>query len=193
MRALLSLLLGGTLAFVVTACGATAEPAPTAGPAPTYSPPPKPSVVHIPAIDVTSNIVDLGLQENGEMETPGDTKLAPSDPVKHTGWYTSSPLPGRPGATVLGAHVDWRGEDGPFAKLDQLKPGDEITVESVDGAKVTFVVDRVETYPKDQFPHEKVYGDRPGPELVAITCGGSYDPAARSYRSNVVAYAKLKA
>lgn len=191
MRALLALLLGGTLAFVVAACG-TSEPAPAAGPAPAFSPPPKPSVIYIPKLDVTSSIVDLGLQPNGEMEVPGETR-EPSDPVKDTGWYTSSPLPGQPGATVLVAHVGWKGEDGPFAKLDQLKQGDEVTVESVDGAKVTYVVDRVETHSKDAFPAESVYGDRPGPELVLVTCGGTYNASERSYESNVIAFAKMKA
>jgi len=188
MRQLTSLLLGGMLALVLglAGCGSPTEPvAPAAGPAATFSPPAKPNIVHIPALGVTSNIIDLGLQPDGKMEVPPDAKDA--------GWFTSSPLPGQPGPSVLAAHVDWKGEPGPFKRLHELKQGDEVTVESTDGARVTFVIDRVETYPKDQFPADRVYGDRDGPELVAVTCGGEYDAAERSYESNVVAYAKIKA
>jgi len=191
MRQLTSLLLGGALAFILASCGSpNAGSAPAAGPAPTFTPPAKPSTVHIPALGVTSNIIDLGLQPDGKMEVPGATK-EPSDAVKDAGWFTSSPLPGQPGPSVLAAHVDWKGEDGPFAKLDQLKQGDEVTVESTDGAQVTFVVDRVETHPKAQFPTEAVYSDTEGPELRLVTCGGVFDTASGHYQDNTIAFAKL--
>jgi hypothetical protein len=34
-----------------------------------------------------------------------------------------------------------------------------------------------------------VYGPAAGPQLRLITCGGPFDPAIRSYLSNVVVYA----
>lgn len=182
MRLLLSLLIGGALAFAGCASPA-GDPAPAAGPAPTFSPPARPGAIHIPSLGVTSNVIDLGLQSNGEMEVPPD--------AKDTGWYTQSPIPGQPGPAVLAAHVNWKGEDGPFARLHELKPGDEITVESVDGAKATFVVDRVETHSKDAFPSEAVYGDTEGPELRLVTCGGAFNPSEHSYESNVIVWAKL--
>lgn len=185
MRALISLLVGGALAFVVAACGTGDGSAPAAGPAPTFSPPARPGAIHIPSLGVTSNVIDLGLQANGEMEVPPD--------AKDTGWYVNSPIPGQPGPSVLAAHVDWKGEDGPFKRLHELKAGDEVIVESVDGAKVTFVVDRVETHSKDAFPAAAVYGDTDKPELRLVTCGGQYDAVARSYQSNVIAWSHLKA
>jgi hypothetical protein len=44
-------------------------------------------------------------------------------------------------------------------------------------------------YPKDRFPTAAVYGPAPGAQLRLITCGGTFDPALRSYLSNVVVYA----
>ncbi len=58
-----------------------------------------------------------------------------------------------------------------------------------DGRRVTFRVDAVEQYPKDQFPTAAVYGPQPGASLRLITCGGSFDKTARSYRDNIVIYA----
>ena len=52
-------------------------------------------------------------------------------------------------------------------------------------------MDRVEQYPKDRFPTRAVYGDVAGPELRLITCGGELDRAARSYRDNIVVYARM--
>ena len=52
-----------------------------------------------------------------------------------------------------------------------------------------FAVTRVEQYPKDAFPTAAVYGPVPGPELRLITCGGTFDRQAGSYRDNIVVYA----
>jgi hypothetical protein len=47
----------------------------------------------------------------------------------------------------------------------------------------------VRTYLKDHFPTAAVYGPVPDAQLRLITCGGTFDPALRSYLSNVVVYA----
>ena len=47
----------------------------------------------------------------------------------------------------------------------------------------------VRLYRKDRFPTAAVYGPAAGPQLRLITCGGTFDPALRSYESNLVAYA----
>ena len=89
-----------------------------------------------------------------------------------TGWYVHSPVPGDLGPAVLAAHVVYGGLPGVFTRLGDLRPGAAVTVRRADGADVTFVVDRVERYPKTAFPSAAVYGDTPGPELRLITCGG---------------------
>jgi LPXTG-site transpeptidase (sortase) family protein len=143
----------------------------------------RPIRLSIPALQVEANIIDLGLQANGTMQVPPDAKDA--------GWYVNSPAPGRPGPSVLAAHVNWKGEDGPFARLHELKAGDEVIVEDAAGAQAKFAVDRVETHDKNAFPAEEVYADTDGPELRLVTCGGDFDAAAHSYKENVIAFAKL--
>ena len=76
-----------------------------------------------------------------------------------------------------------------FYRLRELSPGDEVEVRQQDGDLVRFVVSKVEKYPKDTFPTAKVYGPVPGSALRLITCGGTFDRAAGSYRDNLVVYA----
>lgn len=125
----------------------------------------------------------LGLHADGTMEVPPDGRT--------TGWYTEAPTPGERGPAVLAAHVDWNHEKGVFYDLRELKPGDEVTVDRKDGISATFRVARVAQYPKDKFPTEEVYGDVEGPQLRLITCGGDFNPDAKSYRDNIVVYADL--
>jgi hypothetical protein len=92
---------------------------------------------------------------------------------------------------VIAAHVDYAGVPGLFQRLRELRPGDEASVERADGTRAIFRIHRVDTYPKDRFPTERVYGDTDGPELRLITCGGAFDAGTGQYRDNVVAYARL--
>ena len=182
VRTFFGLLVGLSL---LAGCGTPAAPPVAGNPMSDSAAPPvsKPVRVQIPALEVDSNVIDLGLQPNGEMEVPPD--------AKDTGWFTESPFPGDVGPSVLAAHVDWKGEDGPFKRLHELKQGDEVIVEGEAGGMTRFVVDRVETHSKDAFPSESVYGDTPGPELRLITCTGRFDPGERSYQDNLIVFARL--
>ncbi|WP_241832795.1 class F sortase [Amycolatopsis sp. CB00013] len=107
------------------------------------------------------------------------------------GWYEPGPAPGQTGPAVIVGHVDGASQPGIFYRLHELAPGDRVTVERADGSVVTFVVRRTIHAPKDRFPTKEVYGRTAGPELRLITCGGSFDRAARSYRDNVIVFAQL--
>ena len=80
-----------------------------------------------------------------------------------------------------------------FYRLGDLASGDMVDVTRADRRVARFIVYRVAEYPKDAFPTMTVYGNTTGPELRLITCGGSYNAAAGSYRDNIVAYARLAA
>ena len=107
------------------------------------------------------------------------------------GWFTGSPTPDEHGPAVIAAHVDWNHAPGVFFHLRDLEPGAEVAVDRADGTTARFEVLEVEQYPKDAFPTERVYGDIDHAGLRLITCGGSFDRTARSYRDNVVVYAGL--
>jgi hypothetical protein len=67
-----------------------------------------------------------------------------------------------------------------------LQVGDTVEVGLDDGTVARFAVTSVETYPKDAFPGELVYGGTGASALNLVTCGGDFDRDARSYLSNVV-------
>ena len=92
---------------------------------------------------------------------------------------------------MLAAHVDWADERGVFHDLLDLEIGDEIAVLREDGSVATFRVDRVDTYPKSDFPTDAVYGDLDHAGLRLITCGGSFDEDTGDYADNVVVFAEL--
>jgi sortase (surface protein transpeptidase) len=162
------------------------EPAPveTASSAPSQSPAPrvaKPVRVVIPAIDVDSELVPLGLNDDESMEVP-NFGLA--------GWYEPGPRPGAPGPAVIAAHVDSVNGPDVFFRLKELSTGDEITVKHADGTDTTFVVRRSEQQLKEDLPVDRIWSDTKEVALRLITCGGNFDPEARSYKSNVIVYAK---
>lgn len=166
---------------------APAAPAPAA-PGPAALPRSEPVVLEIPAIGVRTDLLKLGMRENGSLEVPQDTGSgAPAS------WYNGSPTPGERGPSVMLGHVNSpSGRGGVFADLRQLTPGTEINVSRTDGSIAVFTVDRGALYSKNDFPTLEVYGNTAGPELRLITCDG-YDPDTGLFDDNYVIYAKLKA
>ncbi|WP_308406391.1 class F sortase [Streptomyces sp. AC602_WCS936] len=142
-----------------------------------------PTRVTVPAIGVSSALEDLGLDDDGAMQTPRDPDLA--------GWYTPGPAPGERGPAVIAGHVTWDGDRSVFYRLGELVPGDTVTVDREDGRTATFTVDRVEQYPKDAFPTVEVYRNLDHAGLRLITCAGDYSAAERRYADNIVVYATL--
>jgi LPXTG-site transpeptidase (sortase) family protein len=106
-------------------------------------------------------------------------------------WFTGAPKPGEPGPSVVLGHVNGGGQAGIFSRLHELAAGDEILIRRADNTTARFTVTRVDQVPKTNFPTEEVYGDTEGPELRLITCGGTFDPNADSYRDNVIVYAVI--
>jgi hypothetical protein len=142
-----------------------------------------PTRVSIPALRVTAPTVPLGLQADGTLQVPDD--------ATSVGWFTRAPTPGALGPAVLAGHVNWKGRAGTFSGLVELKAGDSVVVDRQDGSTAVFTVTRVERHPKDRFPTGAVYGPTDHAALRLITCGGEFDVSRRSYRDNVVVYARL--
>ena len=149
----------------------------------TYDQPALPVRLQIPVIDVSTPLVKLGRLPDGSLEVPKDWGTA--------GWYDKGPRPGQPGPAVILGHVDSKTGPAVFYQLRALRPGDTVRVGLADGRVLVFRVQRVQRYPKDEFPTEAVYFPTLNRELRLITCGGEFDYAAGSYRDNIVVYATL--
>jgi len=142
-----------------------------------------PVSVQVPSIGVRSDLLRLDVDDTGV--------LVPPDPYDVAGWFTGGPVPGEVGPAIIAGHVDSRAGPGVFFRLEEIRPGDAILVTRSDGSVASFSVRRVESYPKTDFPTERVYGPTPGHELRLITCGGEFDRSRRSYLDNIVVYAVL--
>jgi LPXTG-site transpeptidase (sortase) family protein len=139
--------------------------------------------LQIPAIDVSTPLVKLGRLPDGSLEVPKAWDTA--------GWYDQGPRPGQPGPAVILGHVDSKSGPAVFYQLRALRPGDTVRVGLADGRMLTFRVQRLQRYPKDEFPTEAVYFPTLNRELRLITCGGDFDYARHSYVDNIVVYATL--
>jgi sortase (surface protein transpeptidase) len=156
------------------------------GPSAPTLPPAQPTHVEIPAISVSSDLLQLGRNADGTVQVP------PLAKDSKAGWYRYSPTPGELGPAVLLGHVDSAAYGpGVFFKLGALRAGDTVAVTRADHSVATFRVTRVASYPKDDFPTLAVYGNTDDAELRLITCGGAFDSSARSYLNNIVVYAVL--
>jgi hypothetical protein len=137
----------------------------------------------IPSIGVTTRLLRLGLEADGSMQVPVDFDRA--------GWFAKGPTPGQVGPAVIAGHVDSRTGPAVFYRLRELRAGDTVQVERADGTRLRFVVEDARRYPKTSFPTAAVFGPAPWAALRLVTCGGDFDRSARSYRDNLVVFARL--
>ncbi|MDJ0384581.1 class F sortase [Streptomyces sp. G-G2] len=184
----------GLTAVLVTGCSGGDGPATTAGGASSASPvsaasvlkPSVPDRIRIPGIEVDAPLDTVGLDAQGVMREPDFSK------PKDAAWYKDGPTPGERGASAVVGHLDTpQAPEAVFFNLNKLKENEQIEIHRADGSTAVFAVDDVETYKKDAFPSEKVYGDTHGKaELRLITCGGRLT-ADRHWDSDVVVFAHL--
>jgi hypothetical protein len=172
---------------------AAPEPKPAAAPSAPGSPPvgafrsvrtydevADPVRLRIPAIGVDTTIQRLGRQPDGTIAVPDRFDVA--------GWYADGARPGEPGPAVMLGHVDSRTGPAVFFRLSALPVGALVYVDRADASTVVFRVTGSARVPKTGFPTDLVYSPTLQPALRLVTCGGSFDSQARSYRDNVIVY-----
>ncbi len=143
-----------------------------------------PVALRIPAIEVDTPVMRLGLASDGSVQVP------PIEADDRAGWYQHSPTPGQVGPSVILGHVtvgDYG--DGVFRRLSRLRRGEEIVVRLENGKDARFTVSDVRTVAQAEFPTDDVYGDVGRPELRLITCGGPR--SGDGYRDSVIVFAEL--
>ncbi|MGW2252892.1 class F sortase [Kitasatospora sp. NPDC001660] len=146
----------------------------------------KPTRLRIPQIGVDAPFTELTLNPAGQLNAP------PPDDKNLVGWYRGGVTPGERGNAVVAGHLDTA--DGPavFLRLSRLLRGNKVEVSRADSTVAVFSVDSVETFAKNAFPDQKVYGKTPDAQLRLITCGGAFDKKGRGYLDNVVVFAHLE-
>ncbi len=140
-----------------------------------------PTSISIEGIGVAeAPVIDVGVEENGDMEIPG------ADSV---GWYRFNPTPGEAGSSVLAAHISFNGDPGVFRYLDDVEIGERVVVAFDDGTRAEFEIIELAQYDKQELPDDRVFAKDGEPVLTLITCGGDFNRSLRSYEDNIVAYA----
>jgi len=139
----------------------------------------------IPKISVDAPFTELAIDRTGQLEAP------PADDTNLVGWHAEGTSPGEAGTAIIAGHVDTATSPAVFVGLGALRKGDTFRVLRADRRTATFVVDDSETFAKNDFPDQRVYGDTPQAQVRLITCAGVYDRSVRDYKDNLVVFAHL--
>jgi hypothetical protein len=144
-----------------------------------------PTELRIDSIEAASSLVPLGLNPDRTVAVP------PVGTPMQASWYRLGPTPGAAGPAVILGHVNGDGKEGIFARLNQVKPGDQVRVSRADGKTAVFTVTKLQQVAKAAFPTAEVYGDTSAAELRLVTCGGGFDATRHSYADSIIAFATL--
>ncbi|MBY6037570.1 sortase [Fictibacillus nanhaiensis] len=141
-----------------------------------------PERIEIPLLEVDALIDGQGLNKKGQMEVP--------DNGKDVGWFELGVKPGARGNAVIAGHVDDYKGPAVFFYLKKLKAGDLVHVYNKAGEKVSFKVERVVAYEKDEAPIREIFGPSRDGRLNLITCTGLYDRKSNEHEKRLVVYTK---
>jgi len=142
-----------------------------------------PTRIRIQAIELDTNIIELGLKENNEIEVPKR--------YDEVGWYKYGPTPGELGPSVILGHVAAEVGPGIFGYLRLLEPGDLVEIDREDGSTAIFRVDKLASYPQNTFPTSLVYGDIDYAGLRLITCTGKFNEEDKTFNMNLIVFTSL--
>jgi hypothetical protein len=148
-----------------------------------------PLELEIPVLNVKAPVLGVGLNADNVMDSP---KGPIGDPIWHAAyWYRGGGIPGDVGTATIAGHVnDPLGNPEIFARLEDLKPGDEIVIRlKQTTVEIRFIVNEVKVYSvkesSDPAVLAKIYGigpvtggePQPSPDglshLTLITCAGN--------------------
>lgn len=140
------------------------------------------TILKIPAIDVDSKIIPVGITLDGTMGVPND----PSE----VAWFNLGPNPGEIGSAVIAGHYGWQNNTpAVFDNLYKLNKGDQIFVENVNGVSDTFVVSEIRTYKVNESVSEVFISRDNKSHLNLITCTGVWNKDEKTYSERLVVFA----
>lgn len=101
----------------------------------------QPRYIDIPSLGVAqTRVTKVGVTPNNMLDVP--------KALDDTGWYAKSALPGSgAGAVLVYGHNNGTTRSGAFAKLGELKKGDQVNVQRGDGKQFTYEVYDVRDMP----------------------------------------------
>ncbi|MGE5042013.1 MAG: class F sortase [Candidatus Levyibacteriota bacterium] len=144
-----------------------------------------PTTLFIPKINLSANVVPVGLDNENRMDVPNN--------FVDVGWYSLGSKPGELGSVVLDGHFDdFHGGPAVFYRLNELQNGDQILITDSSGKKLVYTVSKNLVYPLDSMPLENIFHASDKFRLNIITCHGSWDNTLQTYNQRTVIYAQLQ-
>ncbi|MDO8564973.1 MAG: class F sortase [bacterium] len=138
----------------------------------------------IPALSINARVEDVGIAKSGAIASPGSFSTV--------GWYKYGAKPGEKGSVIMDGHVDnGLAKVGVFKRLENIKEGDRIFVETADGKTFEYVVERMVTYPYKSVPMANIVNQKSQAELVLITCAGEFMKDLKTYTERLIVHAVL--
>lgn len=142
-----------------------------------------PMLLTIPSLGVHTNIEQVGVDKNNNMDIPKD----PSN----VAWYKPGTVPGNIGNAVIDGHLDWYGiKQAVFYFIGSLKSGDRIYVRDDKGRDRAFVVTTQITCTWDKCPLQDIFGASSSTRLNLITCAGVFNRTQQNYDKRLVVFAQ---
>lgn len=140
---------------------------------------PSPIELGIPSLGVESEIVPVGIDQDGHVVIPED--------IAQVGWYKFGATPGSgKGSSVVVGHRDGRNYGkGAFYNLSALAPGDTVTLRNAEGEKTAYEVTGRETTYKEELPMRELFRESGAEVLTLISCIGNFVSGV-GYDQNVV-------
>ncbi|MET9959039.1 class F sortase [Streptomyces sp. NPDC006326] len=143
--------------------------------------------VEVPSMGIRAPVISRGLDQQGAIDPP------PYDQPGTVGWWGAGAKPGEAGTALMVGHVDTASKPAVFYGLSTAQKGGRVRVVRADGSVAEFTIEDVRVYERAGFDPHRAYGQRikGRAELRLVTCGGTYDKAAKTYTANVVVSAYL--
>lgn len=143
-----------------------------------------PRIINIPAINVTARVRTVGVNSRGDIDTPKN--------LNDTAWYDGSSKPNQEGQVFIDGHTSFsRNIAAAFNDLNKVHDGDQIFIETGNGAKFRYRVTGVETVDANKVDMGKVLNTQDGAHkgLTLMTCTGTFNYRTQTADKRLIVYA----
>lgn len=143
-----------------------------------------PRIINIPAINVTARVRTVGVNSRGDIDTPKN--------LNDTAWYDGSSKPNQEGQVFIDGHTSFsRNIAAAFNDLKKVRDGDQIFIETGNGAKFRYRVTGVETVDANKVDMGKVLNTQDGAHkgLTLMTCTGTFNYRTQTADKRLIVYA----
>lgn len=138
-----------------------------------------PTQIIIPSIELEDPVINVGVNEKGEMDVPDGR-------TKNIGWFEKGTVPGEVGSAVMDAHVY-----AAFKNLRYVKVGDPIYVKTRSGKILHFRVEDSRVFVLEELQPGYLFSRKDKKRLTLVTCAGKYIPSRETYAKRLVVSAVL--